>query len=82
MYKLNKDGGVIRSLDSASIPKDENNVDWVEYQKWVDEGNTPDPAQTPQETRTARSYRIFGALPGLKTAVKYATRPAEEPESG
>jgi hypothetical protein len=51
MYKLsfnvpdNKlDNGVIRLSDNAFIPFDPANMDFVEYQKWLSEGNTPLPA--------------------------------------
>ena len=48
-YKLNKHGGVIRLEDNASIPECPDNRDWRDYQEWLATGNTPDPAQTPEE---------------------------------
>ena len=30
-----------RIADNAHNPKDEMNMDWVEYKKWLDDGNTP-----------------------------------------
>ena len=51
MYKLtfdeikNKAGdAVIRLSDNAFIPFDTDNTDYQAYLKWVDEGNTPLPA--------------------------------------
>ena len=35
---------VKRLSDNAFIPFDPDNMDFVEYQKWLDEGNTPLPA--------------------------------------
>jgi hypothetical protein len=51
MYKLNKPyfdfteiNSVIRLSDNAMIPFDKNNTDYQEYLKWLEEGNTPLPA--------------------------------------
>ena len=49
MYKLNKDWqgiecSVTRISDNTSIPMNPDNTDFVEYQKWLDAGNTPLPA--------------------------------------
>ena len=47
MYKktINPFGGesksIIRTTDGAFIPFDPANVDYIEYLKWVEEGNTP-----------------------------------------
>ena len=49
MYKLNKnfrneETGIIRQSDNAFIPFDPANTDYQAYLKWVEEGNTPLPA--------------------------------------
>jgi hypothetical protein len=49
MYKLTKGTTIIRTTDSASIPADNGNSDYQAYLKWKAEGNTPDPAFTPEE---------------------------------
>jgi hypothetical protein len=49
MYKLinipnSKIKIVQRLLDNAFIPFDPDNTDYQVYLKWLDEGNTPEPA--------------------------------------
>jgi hypothetical protein len=50
MYKLspknllNEQTSVIRLSDNACVPFDPANTDYQAYLKWVDEGNTPLPA--------------------------------------
>jgi hypothetical protein len=53
MYKLinNRFGdlSIIHCLsDGAFIPLDESNTDYQKYLAWVAEGNTPEPADTPE----------------------------------
>jgi hypothetical protein len=47
MYKIKQNdnwgiGFVLRLSDNALIPLNENNSDYQEYLKWVEEGNTPE----------------------------------------
>lgn len=49
MYKLTTTGSIIRQSDGAYIPMDEGNRDYAEYLKWVAQGNTPLPADTPSD---------------------------------
>jgi hypothetical protein len=56
MYKLKELDGVTiaieRNTDGCCIPLDEKNKDYIEYLAWVAEGNTPEPAETPEEIAT------------------------------
>jgi hypothetical protein len=48
MYKwLDTDKSVRRLVDGAVIPNAAGNSDWVRFQEWVAEGNTPQPADQP-----------------------------------
>jgi hypothetical protein len=58
MYKLTTDknptdgsaveGFYIKRDDGAWIPKDPDNTDYQQYLKWLEEGNTPEPAEEQQ----------------------------------
>jgi hypothetical protein len=44
--KLDSFQTIIRTTDNACIPFDPDNTDYQAYLKWLDEGNTPQPADS------------------------------------
>ena len=64
MYQSTK-SCVLRLSDNAFIPNDDGNLDWIEYQQWLSEGNEPLPVDPPPIDNTiyiingqARQQRI------------------------
>lgn len=48
MYTLTgSEAIVLRDEDGATIPNDPGNRDWQDYQKWLADGNTPNPYVPP-----------------------------------
>ena len=43
-YKLLQDPFVVLRDGKTSIPFDPDNTDYQQYLKWLEEGNTPEPA--------------------------------------
>lgn len=84
MYQLTDTSTVIRLSDGAHIPADERNFDFVAYQRWLGEGNVPQPAPGPtpeqiQADYTARIQRRLDAFAktrgydGILSAASYVT---------
>ena len=46
-YQLTQGGTILRLADNAFIPPDPANTDYQAYLAWLDEGNTPLPAENP-----------------------------------
>ena len=49
LYTGQRPNCVERLSDGACIPFDPTNVDYQEYLNWLDEGNTPEPADEIQQ---------------------------------
>jgi len=47
-YQLTTGDCILRITDGAYIPQDPANTDYAAYLKWLDEGNTPEPAPEPE----------------------------------
>jgi len=63
MYKLTQNPDLIHRLDNNSFVPNGPNGDWQLYQKWQDDGGTPEPADAiPVAARSANKYDLTVAL--------------------
>jgi hypothetical protein len=54
MYKTINENFVQRIQDGAHIPIAEGNRDYEEYALWLEEGNSPEPADLPNDSEVAQ----------------------------
>jgi hypothetical protein len=71
-YQLTQGNTILRLADNAFIPPDPANTDYAAYLKWVEAGNTPEPAPEPPapvkptaEEKLAASGLTIAELKGL-----------------
>lgn len=62
-YKLLRDGSVRKLSNGSRFPKDPRNRDFRRYQAWLDQGNTPDPADPePPPAPTVNPVELVDAI--------------------
>lgn len=60
-YTLTAGETILRDVDGAFIPPDSANNDYVEYLKWLEEGNTPNPYVPPPSPELTPEQKLANA---------------------
>jgi hypothetical protein len=68
MYKLTQSTHIIRLSDGAMIPV--GNADYADYLRWVEAGNTPEPADIPPTPPVPTQFELDQARYAKRAAVK------------
>lgn len=81
MYQIARDNNILRTTDAVFIPVDLGNADYQQYLLWLDEGNTPAPADAPsaveiietkkKEVRAIREV-VLNRLSGIAQAAYFS----------
>ena len=79
MYKLTNAAAVIRLSDTAYIPSDPSNTDYLAYLEWLAAGNTPEPPEEPTEAQIQANINLT-ALNYLASTDWYVIRNQETGE--
>ena len=67
MYQLNPFPGTIRRLsDGADFPESDDCGAYLEYKAWLAEGNTPEPADVPDQFEAVEAKKV--AIRGVREA--------------
>lgn len=67
-YQLTITDCIKRRIDNAFIPPDEGNTDYQAYLRWLEEGNTPLPAEQPAAADTPEAVPPPELTPAEKLA--------------
>ena len=69
--------GIVRTKDSAFIPNDPKNADWIDFQEWEKGGGVPDPEFTREELDQREKDRAAAEIEGKIKAEAEAVARAE-----